>query len=68
MTEIERFAGPDVNKMLVGNKCDMVSKKVVDYSTAKVSTNPLANSIHLFKIVRTNVVCIFLFRHVLTCS
>merc|ERR1711918_299996 len=35
MTEIERFAGPDVNKMLVGNKCDMVSKKVVDYSTAK---------------------------------
>merc|ERR1712199_26254 len=35
MTEIERFAGPDVNKMLVGNKCDMVAKKVVDYATAK---------------------------------
>merc|ERR1711988_817944 len=35
MTEIVRFAGPDVNKMLVGNKCDMVAKKVVDYSTAK---------------------------------
>merc|ERR1712137_195279 len=35
MTEIERFAGPDVNKMMVGNKCDMVSKKQVDYSTAK---------------------------------
>jgi len=35
MTEIERFAGPDVNKMLVGNKCDMTNKKVVDYSTAK---------------------------------
>merc|ERR1711865_208995 len=35
MTEIERFAGPDVNKMLVGNKCDMVSKKVVDLATAQ---------------------------------
>ena len=38
MSEIERFAGPDVNKMLVGNKCDMVSKKQVDFSTAKAST------------------------------
>lgn len=35
MTEIERFAGPDVNKMMVGNKCDLVSKKQVDYSMAK---------------------------------
>merc|ERR1712100_73312 len=35
MTEIERFAGNEVNKMLVGNKCDMVSKKTVDYSSAK---------------------------------
>mmetsp|Transcript_1324 Transcript_1324/g.3545 ORF Transcript_1324/g.3545 Transcript_1324/m.3545 type:complete len:122 (-) Transcript_1324:640-1005(-) len=24
-----------VNKMLVGNKCDLTSKKVVDYNTAK---------------------------------
>ena len=39
MTEIERFAGPDVNKMLVGNKCDMTNKKVVDYSTAKARSN-----------------------------
>jgi hypothetical protein len=28
-----------VNKMLVGNKCDLTTKKVVDYNTAKV---PLA--------------------------
>lgn len=35
MSEIERFAGPEVNKMLVGNKSDMVSKKQVDYSQAK---------------------------------
>merc|ERR1712188_22271 len=32
MTEIDRFAGPEVNKMIVGNKCDMVTKKVVDYA------------------------------------
>ena len=25
-----------VNKMLVGNKCDLTTKKVVDYNTAKV--------------------------------
>jgi Ras-related protein Rab-1A len=25
-----------VNKMLVGNKCDLTTKKVVDYTTAKV--------------------------------
>jgi len=35
MTEIDRFAGPEVNKMIVGNKCDMVTKKVVDYAKAK---------------------------------
>merc|ERR1712159_212985 len=35
MTEIDRFAGPEVNKMIVGNKCDMVSKKQVDYAEAK---------------------------------
>ena len=38
MTEIDRFAGPDVNKMLVGNKADMKSKKQVDFATAKVDT------------------------------
>ena len=37
MTEIERFAGPDVIKMLVGNKCDQLDKKVVDSTTAKVA-------------------------------
>merc|ERR1712010_415347 len=35
MTEIDRFAGPEVNKMIVGNKCDRVSKKQVDYAEAK---------------------------------
>jgi len=35
-SEIERFAGPDhVKTILLGNKCDLVSKKQVDYSMAK---------------------------------
>ena len=33
--EIDRYACDNVNKLLVGNKCDLQSKKVVDYTTAK---------------------------------
>merc|ERR1712110_399085 len=32
--EISRYAGPDVEIMLVGNKCDMTNKRKVAYSTA----------------------------------
>lgn len=35
LSEIERFACEGVNKLLVGNKVDMVSKKAVEYDTAK---------------------------------
>ncbi|CAN1286418.1 Ras-related protein RIC1, partial [Linum perenne] len=35
LTEIDKFATDSVNKLLVGNKCDLTSKRVVSYDTAK---------------------------------
>lgn len=39
LEEIDRYACDNVNKLLVGNKCDLHTKKVVDYTTAKVQTH-----------------------------
>lgn len=39
LQEIDRYASEGVNKLLVGNKSDLTSKKVVEYSVAKVLCN-----------------------------
>ena len=36
LSEIDRYASENVNKLLVGNKCDLTSQKVVSTETAKV--------------------------------
>ena len=35
LSEIDRYANENVNKLLVGNKSDLTSKRAVDYETAK---------------------------------
>ncbi|KAF3661498.1 Ras-related protein RABD2b [Capsicum annuum] len=35
LNEIDRYATPNVNKILVGNKSDLVANRVVSYETAK---------------------------------
>ncbi|KAK4761605.1 hypothetical protein SAY87_029489 [Trapa incisa] len=37
LSEIDRYASESVNKLLVGNKCDLTDQKVVSYETAKAS-------------------------------
>jgi Ras-related protein Rab-1A len=41
LQEIDRYASPDVNKLLVGNKIDMADKKVVDSDLAKAFADSL---------------------------
>merc|ERR1711981_1048737 len=44
LNEIDRYASEKVNKMLVGNKNDLTSKKAVDYNTAKEFADSLSLS------------------------
>ena len=41
LNEIDRYACENVNKLLVGNKCDLVTKKAVNYETAKAFADKL---------------------------
>jgi len=42
LQEIDRYASENVNKLLVGNKSDLVSKKVVEFTAAKEFANSLS--------------------------
>uniref|UniRef100_A0A8C9HLM6 Ras-related protein Rab-1A n=1 Tax=Piliocolobus tephrosceles TaxID=591936 RepID=A0A8C9HLM6_9PRIM len=35
LQKIDRYPSENINRLLVGNKCDLTTKKVVDYTTAK---------------------------------
>lgn len=45
LQEIDRYATEGVNKLLVGNKSDLVDKKVVKYEDAKEFADPLGISL-----------------------
>merc|ERR1712039_1128846 len=42
MQEIDKYAAENVNKLVIGNKCDLSSKKVVSYDEAKELSDSLS--------------------------
>lgn len=36
LQEVDRYSSEDVIKVLVGNKCDLTSRRIVDYASARV--------------------------------
>ena len=47
LQEIDRYACDNVNKLLVGNKCDLTQKKTVEYAAAKEYADSLGKSVGL---------------------
>lgn len=48
LNEIDRYASENVNKLLVGNKCDLTANKVVSTETAKVNIDELVQVFALY--------------------
>ena len=55
LQEIDRYASEGVDKLLVGNKSDLTSKKVVEYSVAKVSGDCVPICRQRFKLDPTGI-------------
>lgn len=64
LSEIDRYASDNVNKILVGNKSDLTANRVVSYETAKV--NPFS-TIYLIicSKIQTILIDLFVLRHLL---
>lgn len=52
--DVGRYASENVNKLLVGNKCDLEPKRAVSTEQAKVSSLPLDNRANFFN-ARTHI-------------
>lgn len=50
LSEIDRYASENVNKLLVGNKSDLTEKKAVSYEEAKVEQFFAHNVFHFLNI------------------
>lgn len=62
LQEIDRYASTNVSKLLVGNKCDLTNKKVVDFTTAKVKFVQ-SNLSRLYMSIEINLGSIHLFKN-----
>ena len=60
LNEIDRYASENVNKLLVGNKCDLTANKVVSYETAKVKVVQLSAA-YFHDLLKTKTVTLFMF-------
>lgn len=66
LNEIDRYASENVNKLLVGNKCDLTANKVVSSETAKVICNQFLRIVTAFMTSNVSVSGCLIFR--ITCQ